>query len=302
VPAGGATGQALRKSGPGDFATAWGGALRLDREAAVPASPADGAILFTRSQAGRQRPSFLAPAGAAAGIQTLLASHKIGWWGAAGGSATAQSVGLVGTVTGTATARTVATDNLFKSTRRLGIVSGNTAGLTAGLRDGGVGKYWRGTAPKLGGFEYVVRFGISAYSAGMRVAVGLLATVSLLPNADPSAQTNAVFLGKNAADTTFRIMHNDGAGACTVVDLGPDFPADTQEVDLYEARFFCAPNGDRIGVSVERLNTGHVAEATLTADLPDAGTLLGLQIWLNNGAAAASVALDIVSQYIETDY
>ncbi len=163
-------------------------------------------------------------------------------------------------------------------------------------------KYWRGTRPKLGGFEYVARFGISAYTPGTRVAVGLLATPNALPNADPSAQTDAVIVGKDAADATFRIMHNDGSGACTVANLGMNFPADTQEIDLYEARFFCAPKSDRFGVSLERLNTGHVAEAVLTADLPDAGTLLSPQIWINNGAAAAAVAIDVVSQYIETDY
>ncbi|MDQ4136161.1 MAG: DUF2793 domain-containing protein, partial [Pseudomonadota bacterium] len=92
------------------------------------------------------------------------------------------------------------------------------------------------------------------------------------------------------------------SGSCRVIDLGSDFPANTQEVDLYEVRFFCAPNADRIGVSLERLNTGHVAEATLTTDLPDAGTLLGPQIWISNGTAAAAVAIDVVSQYIETDH
>ncbi len=87
-----------------------------------------------------------------------------------------------------------------------------------------------------------------------------------------------------------------------MVDLGANFPADTQEVDLYETRFYCAPNSDRIGVSLERLNTGHRAEATLTTDLPDAGTLLCPQIWINNGAVAAAVGVDVMSQYIETDY
>jgi hypothetical protein len=291
----------LRKSGVGDGATGWGGPILLDPET-VPPSPADGVLVFTWSQAGRRRPAFQAPSGAAAGLQALLASNKIGWWSAAGGGATAQSVGMLGTVSGTAMARTVATDNLFKTTRRLGLVTGGTAGSSAGLRDGSTGKYWRGTGSKLGGFEYVARFGISAYTTGLRLAVGLFATANTLPNAEPSAQTHAVFVGRNAADATFRIMHNDGSGSCTVVDLGANFPADTQEVDLYETRFYCAPNSDRIGVSLERLNTGHRAEATLTTDLPDAGTLLCPQIWINNGAVAAAVGVDVMSQYIETDY
>ncbi len=302
VPPGGAIGHALRKSGAGDHETAWGGPMRLDREATVPVAPVDGVLIFARGQAGRQRPAFVAPSGASTGLQALLASNKVGWWSAVGGAATAQSVGFLGTITGTATARSVATDNLFKSTRRLGLATSSAVGSSAGLRDGGVAKYWRGNAVGLGGFEYVVRYGISAYTADLRLAVGLFAGVGVLPNADPSAQANAVFVGKNAGDTTFRIMHNDGSGSCTVIDLGSDFPANTQEVDLYEVRFFCAPNADRIGVSLERLNTGHVAEATLTTDLPDAGTLLGPQIWISNGTGAAAVAIDVVSQYIETDH
>ncbi len=302
VPSGGVVGQVLRKSGPSDHHTEWGGPILLDPGTAALPAPADGVLLFGRIQAGRQRPAFVTPSGPPVGVQALLASGKVGWWTAAGGSVTAHSMGLLGTTSGTATTRAVATDNLFKSTRRLGLVTAATAGSSAGLRDGGIAKYWRGNGPKLGGFEYVARFGISAYTPGMRAAVGLFATVATLGNADPSAQTNAVLVGKNAGATTLHIMHNDGAGACTTIDLGAGFPADTKEIDLYEVRFFCAPNSNRIGVSVERLNTGDLAEATLTADLPDAATLLAPQIWVNNGTAAVAVGVDVVSQYIETDF
>jgi hypothetical protein len=301
VPSGGAVGQVLRKSGAGDFLTEWGGPIRLDPANGTPA-PSEGVLLYTRTQAGRPRPTVASALGAPAALQALLGSGKIGWWTAVGGAATAQSMGLLGTTSGTAAARVVTTENLFKSTRRLGLVTGSTAGSSAGLRDGGVAKFWRGNGARLGGFEYIVRFGISAYSAGMRAAVGLLATVSTLPNADPTSQTNAVMVAKNASAGTFQILHNDDSGACTAIDLGANFPADTQEVDLYEVRFYCASYSDRIGISVERLNTGHIAEATLTTDLPDPSTLLSPQVWVNNGAAAAAVAVDVVSQYIETDY
>jgi hypothetical protein len=136
----------------------------------------------------------------------------------------------------------------------------------------------------------------------MRVAVGMFGTSGVLANVDPSAQTSAVLVGKDAAATTFHVMHNDGTGTCTTIDLGPDFPAGTQETDLYEVRIYCAPNSDRIGVSLERLNTGHVAQALLTTNLPDPGTFLSPHVWASNGAAAAVVAIDVLSLYIESDY
>ena len=138
--------------------------------------------------------------------------------------------------------------------------------------------------------------------ANARMFVGLSATAGVLGNADPSTFLNQIGLGCDAGQTTLRIIHNDGAGVSTLVDLGANFPAQTLSTDMYELQLYCAPNGSTVSYRVERLNTGHVAEGTISTDLPINTTLLSPQLWRNNGATALAVGIDVVHQYMETDY
>jgi hypothetical protein len=132
--------------------------------------------------------------------------------------------------------------------------------------------------------------------------VGLHSATTVIGNVNPSTLTQMVGVGTDNGQTTLRIMTNDGTAAASTIDLGANFPANTLSTDLYELILFCAPNGSTIGYRIERLNTGHVAEGTLSTDLPTNTTLLSPQVWRNNGATAAAIGIDVVGQYAETDY
>jgi hypothetical protein len=94
-------------------------------------------------------------------------------------------------------------------------------------------------------------------------------------------------------------MRNDGSGTATATDLGANFPANTSGADLYELAIWCAPNSGTINYRVERLNTTFVAEGALSTDLPVNTALLAPQVWVNNGTTAATVAIDVMSQYVD---
>ena len=50
------------------------------------------------------------------------------------------------------------------------------------------------------------------------------------------------------------------------------------------------------------MNGGSFYEGSTNTNIPDSTTLLSPQIWTNNGTTALACGIDVVSQYIETDY
>ena len=280
------------------------GVMQLNDEASIPGAPTAAVKLFSRSVAGRRLPWFIAPANLATPLQPAMFRTRARWLAIQGNATTVTAVGLTNTTTGTATTRSVATTNLLTSMARAAFVSAATAGASAGTRHGAAQFFMGNGTAGIGGYHYVTRFAVSdaAAVANARMAVGLSATTGAFANADPSTLLNQIIVGCDAGQTTLRIMHNDGAGASTVIDLGANFPSQTLSTDAYELQLYCAPNGSTVSYRVERLNTGHVAEGTISTDLPANTTLMSPQIWRNNGVTALAVGIDVMTQYIETDY
>lgn len=166
----------------------------------------------------------------------------------------------------------------------------------------GLLQFWRGNAAGLGGFFYLARFGIAQFQTNLRAFVGLYGTATAIGNVNPSTLLNMVGLAVDSGQTTWRIMRNDGSGTATAIDLGANFPANTSGADMYELALWCAPNAGTINYRVERLNTAFIAEGVLSTDLPVNTALLAPQIWVNNGATAAAVAIDVASQYLDLPF
>ena len=277
--------------------------LVVDEQTSVPATPATGLKLWSRNLAGRRHLLVTDPAGESYPLQPHLARTRTGRWnpiGNANNLPLAEGIAAP-TSTGTATVRTVATTNLFASLRRLGLVSAATAGSLAGLRLAAA-QFWRGNGAGLGGFTFYCRFGTSdaATVSGARMFVGLSASTGAPTNVEPNTINNSVGVGQIAASNNLQIITRDATTAATT-DLGASFPASTLSVDVYDLLLFCAPNGSTIGYRVERMNTGDVAEGTLSTNLPVNTTLLGIQLWRTNNATALAVGLDLVHLQIDTD-
>jgi hypothetical protein len=273
--------------------------LLIIADASVPAAPAAGNVtVFAKTLAGAAQPAFRAPTGKDSILQPYLAHNKVMLYSAHGNGTTTSAYGGPALTVTTATQRNVATTNLFSAMRRVGSVSAATAGGSCGARTVPT-QFYMG-----GGFKAVFRSGCSdaATVTGARSFVGMVSITTQIGNVNPSTLTSMIGLGSDAGDTNLFIMHNDGSGTATRIDLGANFPDHTLSTDMYELALFTAPNSGVVGYEVTRLNTGHVASGTITTDLPPTNTLLTPQLWRNNGATALAVAIDIVQFYIETDY
>jgi len=303
----------------GDGVTAWnslaygtlsGEVSGLDFAATTdPSAPTGAVTIYAKSVGGRIMPKWIGPSGVDTPIQPFLAGNKIGYWNPPGNANTVPGVLGYGALTsvGTATARNVATTNLFTRMRRLGFVSAATVGSLASVRQSAA-QITLGDGT-LGGFHKVTRFGISdaATVAGARMFIGVNATTTAPTNVEPSTLTNAIGVGHGASDTNLKFYYG-GSSAQTPIDLGSDFPITAGSADAYELVLFSPPNQNGVlKWRVTRLGTSYVAEGTINGSggviLPATTTLLSY-MWgyRTNNATALAVGIDLMSDYIETDY
>ena len=280
-----------------------GGAI--DLATTNPTTPAAGNVrMFRRSIAGRQMPAFVGPSGLDSAVQPLFARNKIGRLTPLGNQTTISSDGLISpTNFGTTTNRSVSTTNLFTRTRRIGFSTNTTAGTVAGTRIAS-SQFTMGNGAGLGGFFWVVRFGFSALVSDTRAFFGMRPD-STPTNVEPSGLTNCIGVGRGAADSNL-VLYSGGSSPGAPIDLGPDFPANTSNVDLYELALFSPPaQAGLVNWQVTRLNTGHTASGQLigtSSVLPTTALLSGAHFWITNNASAAAVGFDLVSLYVETDF
>jgi len=275
----------------------------------TPTPTAGGSYLFVKNNGGRLMYGQMGPSGVDYTFQPSMYANKIGYWNPPGNATTVPGVfGMAAlTATGTATTRTVATTRFFTRLRRVGTVSAATAAALTGYR-GTSAQFTLGDGTGLGGFYYVIRFGISdaATVVGARMFIGLRNITTAPANAEPSTLTNCIGIGHGAANNNLFIYYG-GSAAQAPIDLGINFPANTLSVDVYELALFASPSSNNsVGYRVERLNTGTVATGTLTGTagtaLPLSTTLLVNNDFRTNNATALAVGVDYVSIYFETDF
>lgn len=268
-----------------------------------PSAPSAGNLhQYTRSLAGRMLPRFKGPSGLDSAIQPAIFGN--GMYIVSPGTSTAMNVlgGPAVTAVGTLSHPNLTTSSLRQSTSRAQVLSAATANSAAEIR-AAFARTWRGDQPGLGGFFFRMRFGIVSTVAGQRSFFGLTnSTAAIATTQDPTLLLQCCGVGNAAGDTNLQMLANDGAGACTKVDLGADFPAQGVD-DMYELTMFAAPNASTISWRIERLALGTTAEGTFSgADIPSTFQFLAPRAYINNNGVAASVQLDLVRIYIESDY
>jgi hypothetical protein len=269
-----------------------------------PTTPASGMLqLYAKNVAGRLMPKFVGPSGLDSQIQPAFYGNGVICLLPASSTAFSAIGTATFTAVGTVSHPAPAAGSLRASTSRANVISAATANSVSELRVA-VAQTWRGDAPGLGGFFAVFRFGSSTSVAGQRFIVGLTgSTAAIATTQSPSALTSCVFIGNDAADANLFVMHNDGSGTCTKINLGASFPIPTNVNNaLYELTLFAAPNAATIGWRVVRLDDGSVASGTISADLPPSTTFLAPHLYVNNNGVASAVGLDFFRFYRESDY
>ncbi|QKF94439.1 hypothetical protein QKU48_gp0981 [Fadolivirus algeromassiliense] len=276
------------------------GYVIINDHATMPEIPSYGTKLMTIHNAGRCMSAQLGPSSIYYSCQPFLATNKIGWWTPQGNGTTLTNINIGNVISGSAQTRNIATTNLFTSMRRIGYNSSNPSGSSAGTCHGLL-QFWRGNGPRLGGFFYLARFGITSNKSDQRCFFGLANTAAALTNANPSTNVNLIGFAADDTDTSLYFITNDGVGTATKIALTGTFPSQTVSTDMYEIRIFCGPNSTTINYSIENLSQNSFYEGSVDTDIPSNTTLLCPQLWINNGNTSRVVGIDVVCQYIETD-
>lgn len=282
-----------------------GGQLRLPA-IATPAAPAAGGVkLFGRAVAGRVLPAIIGPSGLDTSLQPLLARNKVGIVMPHGNATTVTTLGITLGTTGTATAANFATTNLHQSMRRVEyLVTTAAATAVVGVR-GGAQQFYRGNAAGRGGFTMVMRWApaTGVATATHRAFAGMRASAAAPTDVEPSSVANCIGMGYDAADANIQLMHNDGSGTATKIDLGAAFPVPTADrTAVYEIALFCPPNAADMDYEVTDLVSGAVAIGTVSTDLPSNTTALNPYACVSVGGTSSVIGIALFSLYIETDF
>jgi hypothetical protein len=142
------------------------------------------------------------------------------------------------------------------------------------------------------GFLAKIHFGMTGGDFGTpaviksdyRFFAGVLLETTIDNTVDPSTLVNCFGVGKDSADSNWQLMHNDGSGSCTKVDLGSGLEATAIDLLPFELRISAPRGGTSVTWSLIRLDTFAVAASgTVTTDLIDTDVRVATAYAVNNG-------------------
>lgn len=264
----------------------------------TPSAPATGTRLFSRKRAGFTKLSQIGVLGTDREVQDFLPACEIIYASAQENLGSVTSIGAALTLSNVA-AKSKSTSSQFTAYKRLGQSLGASTNAFSGVFTTQKAVY-RGNAANVGGFYSVFRFGWETNVANTRLLIGHWGATYTGAN-DPSNATDAFFIGKDSGDSNLQVMHNDGSGTCTKVDLGSNFPANTSAADMYEARLYCPPNGSTMYYWVKNLISGTEVEGSVTTNLPTGTVALNMGTWFATGSTAGPIVGAFLSMYSVTD-
>jgi len=309
TPAGGAD-RSIQYNVTGAGDPTFGGALYAEirnnaltlNEVAAPIAPGAGQVsLFARKLANRVLPAYAGPAEAISALQPFLGRNKIALWSAQGSTSGQLTTFGVGSPTGIGAngPRVVAATNLLTSLRRLANVSAATAGSSGGWRLA-VAQFFRSN-DSWGGFFLCARIGEDNTVANSRAFIGLRDSASPIGNVNPSTLLNTIGVGFDSGQSTWRVIHNDGSGVATAIDLGAGFPCNTSD-EAYDVIIFAPQGQETVWVQMIRLSDETSSTVEITTDVPALATLLAFHAWVNNGSTASAKGITLSTLYVDTNY
>lgn len=273
--------------------------LILTGQTSDPSSPADGTVWHdsqidtVKAVVGTRTRDLLAD---------IVNSGAMAWKASNGANAMTTFGYAVPTATGTATAASIATTSkhtMFPRLEYLVTVAATTA--VAGFRGSSVVTVG-GASAKLGGFRCAIVWGpaTGVATSTNRAAVGLRPAAAPT-DVEPSSLTNGVWMGWDAADTNVQIMHNDGSGTATKIDLGSNFAVPTSDrTSVYKLELF-SPKGTTQSVQyrVTDMVNGYVAQGTISTNLPSTTTLIAPVGGMSVGGTSSVIGVALMSMYLD---
>ena len=282
-----------------------GGQLRLPA-IATPSVPAAGGVkMFGRDVGGRMMPAIVGPSGLDTALQPFFGRNVISMWNATGnGRADTLFAFSVVTLGTSSTANWTSTNLHTRMKRRDFLITTAATTAIAGVR--GQDAQWTvgGQTAGLGGFHLVIRWApaTGVANASHRAFAGMRLNAAPT-DVNTSTLLSMVGMGWDSADTNVQFMHNDGSGAATKIDLGASFPKPTiDRANVYEITLFSPPGTTQlVGYEVRDLDSGAVANGTITTDLPSTTLALIPQVHMSVGGASSVVGITLNKIYLESD-
>lgn len=149
-----------------------------------------------------------------------------------------------------------------------------------------------------GGAKLIITFALPTYASTQRIVVGYAATTGGTLGADPSTNTNIIGICKDAADSRFQVITNDGSGTCTKTDtlITPNTN------DVYRLTVFIPSNSTSMWVTLEAITKSSITvynSGALTTNIPAAGTTMVPHLGSGTGAVASAVTIGLIQVYEE---
>lgn len=141
-----------------------------------------------------------------------------------------------------------------------------------------------------GGFTFQAAFSLGTISAGQRVFFGLYASGSAIGNVEPSSLLNMVGFACDSTDTNLQVMHNDGSGTATKVDLG--FTLASLQ-GKYLIIGLSATAGGNVQYTLTVADDDDTFEGELSTDLPETDAGLAPHLHANTAAVTTAIQLRI---------
>ena len=257
--------------------------------------------IYTKNIAGRIVPKWIGPAGVDTPFQAALWGNNTIMWTPTTATAGVWQ-GTAGAGAGTYTTALPTTTNFYTAMKRgqwATVVT--TTNQQVGQRST-ENMIFRGSVSGQGGFFFFCRFGITTWTAGDRLFVGLSPNSTALVTAQPSADPNIAGFGIDAGDTAITFMHNDNAGAAVKDAIaGQPTLASNQGYDAY---IYAKPNDTTIYYRLVDVNTGaEIINSSTATDLPVNTTMMSAHAVMGNAANTAVTAaqIGVNRMYVETD-
>jgi hypothetical protein len=274
------------------------GKLRLIGTA-TPAAPAAGGLnVFSKLFGAAQLPAIRLPAEEAFTLAPMLGERSGAWWKAGGNGLTDTQSGMSAVGLGTSTAVNWATTSYRteRTWREFRITVASTTAV-CGFRDN-AGRYTiGGAAARRGGFlmSWVWSPGTGVTNASHRAFVGMHTGGVVPTDVNPSTLLNCVGMGYDSADTNVQMMHNDGAGACTKIDLGGAFPKpNADQTKAYLIQLY-APSGTTQAVHYRVVDLDTLAEVTgtINTNIPATSAALSPHAYMSVGGVSSVIGIGV---------
>lgn len=270
-------------------------------------APSSGELAqFPFTRAGLTRPAFRNADSLFQSLQTAIYGFNNSWWSPTHNSTTVVSNGAGLTTTGTATAAAFNASAFATSLIRLDyLVTVASTSAVAAFRLGTSNwNYTRGSAAKIGGFYGVLRWGpaTGVSTSTTRAIVGMCGH-GTTTDVEPSTLLNICGMGWDAADTNVQIMHNDGSGTATKIDLGASWPVPTTDrTAVYEIHIYAPPNSANVYYTVLDLTNDLEASGTITTNLPATTQAMNPHACISVGGTSSVIGITLYGAYVGTYY